>query len=406
MNKFSPLTFGYEWETLLLKSNLMFLEKKDVEYMAHHLRKKFPWSRTGLDYIPGFDARLLEIRSGILSSFDELKNRTDLQVKEIEKICKEKKWGFFPIGVHPAIGGAIGLHCHIGSIYDFADATRIANLLTIYAPAFAALSCNSSVWAPGESGEYKSYRILKYADYNSMVRRVSAPSIAQWSWGDDVCVKTDAHSTIELRIGDAASSRTFVSEYVAFVTAFITRFAEKGIPNFDQKLYIESIENRWKAAKYGLQAIFLWNGQQREITDILREMLNMADFKKIGCKGLSLIPKMIELKQTQADWQNFMHKFDKDHHRYAKTISNILNREDPFTKYLSSAPVLPSVKPMKIEDYILSYIGKETPIICIYELLQLPYYILNQKLKKLVKQGKIKRERSPEKCEYYSRLRR
>lgn len=404
MDMFEPVTFGYEWETLVLKPDLSLTENRDVEWIARHIRNRFPWSRTGIDYLGWHrEGRLLEIRSGILKSYAQLVEQTHLQLEEIRRVCKEKRWIFLPVGSHPVIGNAVGLHVHTGSIYDFPVATEIADALIRYAPCFAALASNSPIWGMNFQREFKTYRVLRYAEYNSTVRRITKPGVAQFVWGDDVCVKTDIHSTIELRIGDSASSEEFVNRYVAFVIAFIVGFLKKNTQKFSKNLYIEYIENRFRAARYGLQARFIWDGNDRDVVDILWNMMNIADFKAISCSGLELIEEMLQKRQTQADFCLFIHKFRRDIFELTRELANLTEREDAFCKYLNNAPQLPSIEPLRIDDLILSYITKETPISYIYELLNLPYSVLTERLEKLIKAGKIVRERTPEYGERYTR---
>ncbi len=404
MGTFEPITFGYEWETLILKPDLSLAENRDVEWLGRYIRNRFPWSRTGIDYLGwGREGRLLEIRSGILKSYTQLVEETYLQIEEIRRVCKEKEWIFLPAGSHPAIGNAVGLHVHMGSIYDFSVATRIADVLIKYAPCFSALASNSPIWGTDLKREFKSYRVLRNADYNSTVRRISREGIAQFFWGDDVCVKTDIHSTIELRIGDSASSEELTKQYVAFVIAFVIGFLKKNTQRFSKNLYIEYIENRFQAARYGLQARFTWDGKDRNVVDILWDMMDTADFKAIGCNGLGLIEEMLQKRQTQADFCLFIHKFHGDVFELTRELGNLTGRENAFRDYLSKAPQLPSLEPLRIDDFILSYITKETPISYIYELLNLPYGVLTERLAKLIKEGKIIRERTPEYGERYTR---
>jgi len=38
MRKFSPITFGYEWECLLLKDDLSLADERDIREVANHIR--------------------------------------------------------------------------------------------------------------------------------------------------------------------------------------------------------------------------------------------------------------------------------------------------------------------------------------------------------------------------------
>ena len=394
MNKrFSETTFGHEWESLLLKPNLAIPESRDIREIANNVHSRVYGSETGVDHMHRIGT-MLEIRSKILRNAEELYKCTEEHIKAIYAECKKHKVLFLPCGTHPAFGNAVGLHVHIGTIYDSPDATRIANGLIRYIPCFAALSANSPIY--GELiGEYKSYRILYHAQFCSMARAVMSPELAQWRWADDISVKVDWHSTIELRIGDSASSTQFVNEYVLFVVAFFLGAIEYLSSDIDEKSYEEYIVNRWRASKYGLQAIFEWDGESVPVTDILKEMLEISRFDLVGVKGLKLIPQMIEKRQTQADWQLSIYKEINDPFAYTGLLVDLIKAGDPFVDYIEKVDTLPLSEPQPIEDYILSHIAKETPYTVLYELLLLPYSILDRYLDNLVKSGKIKMHCDP-----------
>ncbi|MDD5530104.1 MAG: glutamate-cysteine ligase family protein [bacterium] len=397
-------TFGYEWEIPILTNDLMPVKDKDVDDIAHKLRNKFPWSRTGYDFISR-DGKMLEIKSGILNSYKELIEKTSLQMEELKNLCKEKGVVFFPIGTHPVIGGACGLHVHIGSIYNIKELTLIANSSVRYLPCFAALAANSPVWE-FEAKEYKSYRVKKFANWASNIRGITKPEFVQRDWADDVCVSIirSGHPTIELRIGDSPSSVQFAIEYVGFVVAFFANLIKNERMNLTHQAYVESIENRWRATKLGLQAVFLWDGKKIEVTDVLKKMLETADFESLGIDSPNLIKKMLKLRQTQADWQLLLYKYNNDTHSFAKTISNEIMRGDVLKDYLSKAIELPPEKCLSIENYILENIGIETPYLELYELLQLPHQVIQQKLENLEKSGHIKIQKNQEKGIVYSRV--
>jgi len=402
---FEPLTFGYEWETFLLKPNMMPLENKEVKDTASLLRNRLPWCRTGLDIIPYFGVTLLELRSGILEGWDELVERTESLIEKVTKICKKKNWVFLPGGTHPAYGGALGLHTHIGSVHNYSDATFLANAMTPYIPALAALMANSPVWA-SLSGEYKSYRILRHADRCSVPRRISDPDFAYGSWGDDTSVKIGSKPTIELRIADGSSFPSIACEYIAFSSSFLFGLAETKVKLPTKEDYIESNLNRWRAAKDGLQSTFIFKGRRESVCDILGDMLKIAqpNLARIGCRELKLIPMMLEKRQTQADMQSLIFKQTKDSHSFSRQMANILKDTTAFEKYLKMAPVLEALELLNIEEFILSKIGIETPYKELYDLLRLPHNILQDRLNLLEKKGRIKIEMTPEKGELYTKI--
>lgn len=403
---FEPYTFGYEWETWILKPNMMPIEKKEIEWLAAQMREKLPWSRVGKDWSREFDCVFLELRSGIMRSWDELEERTEALVGEAAGVCREKDWVFLPSGCNPTFGGATGLHTHIGSINEYGMATRFANDMARYACALAALMANSPVWGT-ESGEFKSYRVQKYAEFCSIPRRIVDPEFAQWSWGDDVCVKIGAKPTVEIRIGDGPSSSRLAKEYVALGVGLFFSLSEKGQPRKLGRIdYIESLINRWRAAKYGLQARFSWGGETVDASYLVEEILQIAEFglRKIGTslENLWLIRKMVDKRQTQADFQSLIAKRNGDPHRFSRELANLLSRGDPFQEYLEMAQPLDSVEPMKVEDYLLSKVAVDTPYSYLHELLFLPHAVLQENLSKLESEGKIELKKSPEKGVLYS----
>lgn len=405
---FEPRTFGYEWETWVLKQNMMPVDKKDVAWLAYTLRERLPWSRTGMDWSRLFNYNLLELRSGIMRSWEELQSRTKASLEEVLKLCEEKNWVFLPSGCHPAFGGAAGLHIHIGSVHEYELATRFANDMARYAPVFAALMANSPVWG-NEFGEFKTYRVLKYAEWCSVPRRIVDPRMAQWSWGDDVCVKIGMKPTVEIRIADCPFSPRLLNEYVALGVGLFLGLSESRNPReLSHRDYIDSLVNRWRAAKYGLQAEFVRDGGLEDVSQLVKELLRIAEpgLEQIGTgpEELGLIRVMAESHQTQADFQSLVHRRNRDPHRFSRELANILGRGDPFREYLEIAPPLRPVEPMEVEDYILSKIGIETPYSCLQELLGLPHAALEERLEKLEADGKITVERTPEKGALYSSL--
>jgi len=399
MKPFPELTFSFEWESLLLKEDLTIPDPREVREVANLIRSMVYGSEMGLDYIQRVGP-MLEIRPGILRGAEELSTRIEEHLRAIHKECEKRRLLFLPCGTHPALGNAIGLHVHIGSIYDSRDAVRIANGLLKYSPCFAALATNSPVYGD-LVGEYKSYRLLFHAQFCSITRALVSPRLAQWRWAEDISVKVDLHSTLELRIGDSASSRQFIEEYVLFVTAFFLSDWEEKL---DEKGYEEYIINRWRASRYGLQAIFQWDGEETPVVELLKDMLKVSKFKTLKAGELRLIPIMLEKRQTQADWQMEIYRDISDPFAYTRLLIDLLKRGDPFMNYMEGAEKLPLLKPESIDKYILSHIHKDTPYTLLYELLLLPYALLDRHLQSLIKSGKIRMQCDPRYGKRFTRV--
>jgi len=401
---FDPLTFGYEWETLILKSNMMLLENADVEWFSRELRRRLPWSRTGLDTLRRTQVKLLEIKSGIMTSYDELVERTHRQLEEVNRICSERQWTFFPVGCHPAIEGAVGFHVHIGSSYTHESAVKLANRSPRYVPALAALMANSPIWGPLETPGYKSRRVLRHADWCSAITYIMDPDFAQALWGHDVVVALGLKPTIEVRIGDSPFSEELLNEYTILVTALL--FSIPQSERMTKGGYIESIENRWRAAKDGLQSTFGWRGQQREAREVVDELVEKAapGYRRLGADAPKLIPLMLEKRLTQADLQIMLQTANPDVHAMARDLANLIKDDKCFRKFLETAPGAGSRPLRNVEDAILSFIGEETPHWHIYGAFGFPFKWLDNFLDTLEKEGKIRAEKTPEKGVLYTRL--
>ncbi len=401
---FDPLTFGYEWEALILKPNMMLADKEDLEWLYRELRRRLPWSRTELDIIRRTAVKILEIKSGIMKSQSQLIERTERQFEEVNRICSEKGWIFFPVGCHPAMEGAIGFHVHVGSFYRHDSATKLANTLPKYAPALAALMANSPIWGPLETSGYKSRRVLESADWCSVVTYIMDPDFAQPLWGHDVSVTIGMKPTMEVRIGDCPFSRNLLNEYTILVTALLFSIPES--EEMTKTEYIESIENRWRGAKDGLQATFGWGGKPTEVRDIVCELLERAGpgFKKLDAQPPELIPLMLEKRLTQADFQNMLYQANPDTHSMSKDLANLIRDGDSFRRYLESAEVTQCEPLRNVENEILSIIETETPYWNIYSSFRFPYAWTENLLDKLEKEGKIRSKKTPEKGPTYTRL--
>lgn len=399
------LSIGYEWEVCLCKPSMMPLEEKDVKFAISRLRERLPWSRTGQDWVPGFGGWLLELRSGIMHTADEVQQRTRELFGEAKRLCEEKDWVFFPVGVHPALGGGVGLHVHLGSIHEYLEASHLADLLTPWAPALAALMANSPCWGIGRGGEFKSYRVFNHADRCSVPRFIAPPGLAQFSWGGDVQVKLGTHPTVEIRIADSASAPALVAEYVIFCSGLLTGLSSRKIEPFSPKCYLESLENRIQAARYGLQATFRWEGVLRPVSEVLKEGIQIAqpEIERLGFSELPLISQMVAKRQTQADFQLSLGAGRDDHHRFARDLATVIQDPDAFGRYLALAPMLLPLEPLDAKEFIYSHIEVETPYYQLYELLRLPYPVLDEHLRALELEGRIRVSRTPDRGALYSR---
>ena len=402
---FEPRTFGYEWEIMLLNRDLSVPEREELLEIVHKIRKGVTGSESGFDFLARGAGNMLEIRSGILCNVSDLMKSTDSHLTKTREILKKKKFLLLPLGTHPGMGYAVGFHIHIGSIYDVKLSKRIADSLIKYVPIFISMAANSP-FGRGEYGRFKSYRMASSAGFMSIPENIYDDRLFHWQWGQDITLTTDEHSTIEFRVSDSPLSETFVNEYTSFVAAFVFNFKEENFIELNEEIYEEYIINRWRATKYGLQAIFKWEGNEVPVTEIIEDMIERCDCKIIGGEKPYLIMEMQKKRRTQADWQLDIMKKVKDSFQVADNISSLFLQGDYFPDYIENSNALPVVKPEALEDFILSQIDKETRYRDIYQLLLMPYPLLDKYLDKLVLEGKVKVEMDPEKGKRYTKIER
>ncbi len=405
-----PFTFGYEWETYITGEDMLPIPAEDVIALGDRVQSEVPESRTGMDHVRGLSTKLLEIRSGILTDFTELERRTRRLFETTRRLAEEKKYVLLPIGANPLFGTAVGFHLHLGSIFSFREARQFSYLYIPYLPAIAALMANSPFWGYLEKpGDFKSYRLKYFADWCSIAVTVFQEEFLQFMWGNDIQIKGYQKPTVEIRIMDSPTSPSLLVETVVLLVSFAQYLAENAKPcEVKKELYIEYLLNRWRAAKFGLQAVFDWKGsKKRPASDVIREILELSApyYRNCGIERLPLIEKMADKNVTQADF--LLSLYDGgDLHVYLRNLANILKRDpDPFPEFLDNAEPLPEIYSGSIEDVILEAIDVETPFRVLYEVFELPYTVLEDILLKLEREGKIEIIRSPEKGLLFTRKR-
>ena len=397
-----PLTVGYDWEMAILKETGENVDEADAERLSDEIRRRFPWCQ------PGTDLELVESRLGCVGSFEELLEKSELLDGAIREAAGKRGWALLRLGARPFEREPVGAHIHVGSVSDSATAVRIQNGMARYAPALAALMANSPVYR-GRTGEYKSYRVASFAEYCSMPQTIAEPDLWQQDWGGDVCAKLYSGSTVELRVCDGASSTRLMCETVVLAAGLMSHVAEirePVVPTVGE--YRDILVNRWRAAKYGLQAVFEWNGGRLPVDELLTSMVALAQdgMRRLGASGgdLKTIRSMLKKRQTQADFQlAVFSKENGDAHRYTRTMANIQRDPAAFEKYLRRAPALAAAEPGDHLEDILSSIEVETPYPVIVRRTPLSPVQLDAALEGLVRGGALLESRSEMGVRLYTR---
>ncbi len=313
------------------------------------------------------DWNALEFALGINSSLEEFWNRAQKLTDRAAEMLREFDLDLFACGSHPVEPMFNSAHVHVGTIHDEAAGIRLENALMKYVPAFGALAANSPC-AHGWRDGFKSHRIRQLAHGCTRPIAIRDPETSQEEWGSDAGPKIYGAPTLEVRIGDCASSRRVLAEYATFVAAYVHH---RGTIQSDAKPserdYRESLTNRWAAARYGLQATFAWNGVDRPAAEVIDEMLDECsdELAALGAKrgDLRVLTEMVEKRICQADLAGSIMDRYPDDYCLASAYGKLIRQWDVFEEYLQSAPALDPAPPID-EDAVmaehLSFIGEGT----------------------------------------------
>lgn len=198
-----------------------------------------------------------------------------------------------------------GVHVHVG--LDHRDkALPVVDGLTNYFPHFQALSASSPFWG-GEDTGYASQRALMFQQlptaglpfhfddwtaYESYVQDmfttgvIDAVNEIRW----DIRPVGNL-GTVEMRVCDGLSTLQDVGAVAALTQCLVHEFSSTldaggSIPTM-QPWHIQ--ENKWRAARYGLDAIIILDaeGNEQLVTEHLVEVLNRLEpiAAKLGCSS-------------------------------------------------------------------------------------------------------------------------
>jgi carboxylate-amine ligase len=196
-----------------------------------------------------------------------------------------------------------GVHMHVG-IDDPRKALPIINGLLPYYPHFQAISASSPFWA-GEATGYASSRTMlfqqlptaglppqleQWADYEAIVADLTRVGVI-----DDYSeIRWDLRpspkwGTIEIRFCDGLSTSTEVAAVAALAQCLVEELSTaldrgEALPTL-QPWFVR--ENKWRAARYGMEAIIIQNsaGDEALVTDDLRSILERLTpiAERLGC---------------------------------------------------------------------------------------------------------------------------
>ncbi|MCU1438103.1 MAG: glutamate--cysteine ligase [Naasia sp.] len=196
-----------------------------------------------------------------------------------------------------------GVHMHVG-VEDRSKVLPIVNGLLPYYPHLQALSASSPFWG-GEATGYASSRALMFqqlptaglppqfdswGEYEAMVADMLhvgvIDQVDELRWDVRPSPKW---GTVEVRACDGLSSVQEVRAMAALVQCLVEDLSDsldRGIvPPTMQPWYVR--ENKWRAARYGMEAIIVQNaaGDERLVTEDTRDLIARLDpiAERLGC---------------------------------------------------------------------------------------------------------------------------
>jgi carboxylate-amine ligase len=216
-----------------------------------------------------------------------------------------------------------GLHVHVG-LEDRETAIHLMNHARYFVPHILALSTNSPFWLGMKTG-LKSYRCKVFDKFP----RTNIPDYFP-SWGEyenfiKLLIKTNCidnakkiwwdirphpfFNTLEFRVCDIPMRMDETIALAALIQATVAKLYKLYSANQGFRLYRRALlmENKWRAARYGLDGKLIDFGKQKEVSarDLVMEYLEFVDdvVDELGCREeLEYIHVILE-KGTGADRQ-------------------------------------------------------------------------------------------------------
>jgi len=264
---------------------------------------------------------VVEVGTGICKNIKEAKAEVKMFRRDISRLAKENGLRLASVATHPfsdwrtqeihpderyknivedmqlvARANLIfGLHVHIG-IEDRETAIHMMNHARYFLPHILALSTNSPFWLGMNTG-LKSYRCKVFDKFP----RTNIPDYFP-SWGEyenfiKLLIKTNCidnakkiwwdirphpfFNTIEFRVCDIPMRADETIALAALIQATVAKLYKLYAANQGFRLYRRALimENKWRAARYGLNGKLIDFGKQKEVParDLVREYLDFVD---------------------------------------------------------------------------------------------------------------------------------
>jgi glutamate---cysteine ligase / carboxylate-amine ligase len=185
-----------------------------------------------------------------------------------------------------------GLHVHVG-IPNRAEAIHVMNQARYFLPHIYALSVNSPFWVGQDTG-LKGYRLKVFERFPRTGIPDAFESLAEYEEFCRLLVKTGCidnpkkiwwdirlhpfFDTLEVRVCDAQSRVDDTLAIAALIQAMVAKLFKLLHQNVTFRIYRRRLldENRWRAARYGLDGKLIDFGREMEVEErsLIAELLN------------------------------------------------------------------------------------------------------------------------------------
>ncbi|MDQ6699053.1 MAG: carboxylate-amine ligase [Acidobacteriota bacterium] len=209
-----------------------------------------------------------------------------------------------------------GLHVHVG-VEDREVAIHLMNAARYFLPHILALSTNSPFWLGMDTG-LKSYRCKvfdkfprtnvpdyfpswgEYESFINLLVQTKCIDNAKKIWWD---IRPHPHfTTLEFRVCDVPMRVDETIAIAALIQATVAKLYKLHAANTGFRLYRRALimENKWRAARYGLDGKLIDFGKKTEVPlrDLMLEYLELVDdvVDELGSRvELQYIHKMLEM---------------------------------------------------------------------------------------------------------------
>ena len=216
-----------------------------------------------------------------------------------------------------------GLHVHVG-ITDREMAIHVMNQARYFLPHIYALSVNSPFWVGQDTG-LKGYRLKvferfprtgipdsfeslsEYEDYCKLLVKTGCIDNAKKIWWD---IRLHPFfDTLEMRVCDAQTRVDDTLAIAALIQAIISKLYKFLWQNTTFRIYRRRLldENRWRAARYGIDGKLIDFGKETEVEErsLLNELLEFvaSEVSEFGSKKEMAHVERIMREGTGADRQ-------------------------------------------------------------------------------------------------------